>query len=105
MERFCQGCNGNSFSPEQDTWTYKSNLEQGSWTPWGNNVEAYGCGYACLNENSDHTLAKAWTVANNITPQNSDVYNTMPIKEKFCFFSSYPTINGTWNYQKAYTSN
>jgi hypothetical protein len=106
MENYCQGCSS-SHQKMMNTWNKKGSLQPGDYNPFDSMglKEGY-CGNATLNT--------SWTRANNVTPDNSSLYHTYPLKftpiphkENFCSSgrNTYPRMNQTWIKQKPYTSN
>jgi hypothetical protein len=127
----CPSCNSSGeFSDLKNTWTPKSSLQYGDWSPYYlscgspdcstdkkqcNNQEKkikenYGCTSCGKNNNS--LARRSWTTSSNINMDNYSLSNKVvlsntPIEhypDTNCNSSQFLTINKTWNRQKLFTT-
>jgi hypothetical protein len=95
-------CSNTSFSNLHNTWSEKSDLHYGHWTPYGSD----GCGTSHSTNFTKESFSNS--SKNNLKKSNRFHYNTV-IAETYTIYNNgnslnYATLNTTWKKQNPFST-
>lgn len=103
----CNNCNNNDFSNLDHTWSQKSNLHYGNWTPYG----PFRCGTS-PRTNIQNTDSLCNSIKNNKLPHygtSNTFYHSKIVTEGYKRYNkvnslNYASLNTTWKNQKLFST-